>query len=195
MVSGRGLDITGGTLDKLESIPGFNVCITTERMIEILDQVGCIIVGQTADLVPADKELYRIRDTTATVDNENLIVASIISKKAAENLDGLILDIKVGSGALMKNLQDGKSLARNLVKTGNSFFDDGNNCGTRRMTVSGILTTMESPLGYACGNALEVAEAIETLQNKGPEDLMELVQVLGKYKPYCAPLFNSKANM
>jgi thymidine phosphorylase len=169
MVSGRGLDITGGTLDKLESIPGFNVSFSATEMSDIIQDVGCCIVGQTAEIVPADKQLYRIRDITATVDYENLIVASIISKKAAESLDALVLDIKVGSGALMQDLDTARSMATSLVEMGNSFG----------MKVSGFMTRMDSPLGNSIGNALEVAEAIESLQNEGPADLLDLVLTLG----------------
>ncbi|CAG7728549.1 unnamed protein product [Allacma fusca] len=169
MVSGRSLDFTGGTLDKLESIPGFSVSFSPDKMRKIVEDAGCCIVGQTEDLVPADKLLYRIRDTTATVEHEDLISASVISKKAAESLDALVLDIKAGSGAFMKDIESARHLALNMVKIGNTFG----------MKVTGVITRMDTPLGNAVGNALEVAEAIDALQNKGPPDLHEIVLTLG----------------
>ncbi|ODN06533.1 Thymidine phosphorylase [Orchesella cincta] len=169
MISGRGLDFTGGTLDKLEAIPGFTVLLSKEDMQNLLATVGCCIVGQTEDIVPADKLLYAIRDITATVEREELIVASIISKKAAEGLDSLILDVKTGRGAMMKELEQSRSLARKMVNVGKSFG----------MNVTALVTDMDTPLGNTIGNALEVAEAIESLRNEGPDDLLTLTCITG----------------
>ncbi|CAL8105095.1 unnamed protein product [Orchesella dallaii] len=169
MISGRGLDFTGGTLDKLEAIPGYTVLLSKEKMQAMLDTVGCCIVGQTEDIVPADKLIYALRDITATVEREELIVASIISKKAAEGLDSLILDVKTGRGAMMKELEQSRSLARKMVDVGKSFG----------MNVTALVTDMDTPLGNTIGNALEVAEAIQSLRNEGPEDLLTLTSYTG----------------
>jgi len=168
MISGRGLGITGGTLDKLESIPGFSTQVPIPRFLEILDAVGCAIVSQTADMVPADKKLYALRDVTGTVPSIPLIVSSIMSKKMVEDLDGLVLDVKWGNGAFMRTLDQARELARQMVEVG------------RRMGkhVVAYLTDMNQPLGRAAGNAVEVAEAIETLKGGGPEDLRELTFTL-----------------
>jgi thymidine phosphorylase len=165
MISGRGLGHTGGTLDKLESIPGFTISQSTEQMSAILHSVGCCIVGQTSDLVPADKKLYATRDITATVESIPLITASIVSKKVAEGLDSLILDVKVGKAAFMKTKEQALELARSMVSAGNG-------AGVKTMA---ILTAMDAPIGNAIGNAIEVAESIECLKGRGPADLTELV--------------------
>ncbi|XP_048466480.1 thymidine phosphorylase isoform X2 [Rhincodon typus] len=169
MISGRGLGHTGGTLDKLESIPGFNIKKNPEEMKTILSEVGCCIVGQTAELVPADKKLYAIRDVTSTVDSLPLIAASIISKKAVESLHGLILDVKYGEGALFKEIDGARELAQYLV-------DVGNHLGIRTVAA---LSRMDNPIGRCVGNSLEVIESIECLEGNGPKDLEELVTCLG----------------
>ncbi len=164
MVSGRGLGITGGTLDKLESIPGFNVRLTEEQALRQIEKIGVFMAGQTDDFCPADRRLYALRDVTATVASKPLIIASIMSKKLAESLDRLVLDVKFGSGAFMKTREDAEELAAGLATAGNEN-------GVR---TSVVLTPMDEPLGRTVGNALEVVEAVETLQNRGPEDLVEL---------------------
>jgi len=165
MISGRGLGITGGTLDKLDSIPGFKTTLPRERIVEIVQRVGCIICGQTERMVPADKGLYALRDVTGTVPSIPLIVASILSKKLAENPSALVLDVKFGAAAFMPTIEKARELARNMVALGNE-------CG---VNTRALLTGMESPLGRAAGNWLEVKEAVETLEGKGPEDLVQLV--------------------
>ena len=169
MISGRGLGATGGTLDKLESIPGFRTNLTLEEMCDVLDRVGCVITSATTELVPADRKLYALRDVTATVESIPLITASIMSKKLAEGLDALVLDVKHGSGAFMKTLDDAKALARSMVDTG------------KRMGVPtvAVLTDMNQPLGRLAGNAVEVDESIAALQGSGPDDLMEVTLALG----------------
>jgi len=165
MVSGRGLGITGGTLDKLESIPGFNVFLSEEDSMAQIKKIGVFLVGQTADLCPADKKLYSLRDVTGTVPSIPLIVASIMSKKLAESLDRLVLDVKFGKGAFMKNRGDAVALAEKLQSAGR---DNG-------VATSYLLSPMDEPIGAAVGNALEVLEVVETLQGGGPQDLRELV--------------------
>ena len=164
MISGRGLGITGGTLDKLESIPGFNVHLDEARALRQLEKIGLFMIGQTADICPADKKLYALRDVTGTVPSQPLIVASIMSKKLAENLDRLVLDVKFGSGAFMKTREDAEQLAAAMTLVGEEMG----------VEISHLLSPMDAPLGRAVGNALEVAEAVETLQGRGPEDLVRL---------------------
>ncbi|MCC7476505.1 MAG: thymidine phosphorylase, partial [Pirellulales bacterium] len=169
MISGRGLGATGGTLDKLEAIPGFRTNLTTAEFQQVCRNVGCVISGATADLVPADRKLYALRDVTGTVPSIPLITASIMSKKLAEGLDALVLDVKHGSGAFMKSLGDAQALARSMVDTG------------KRMGVPtvAILTDMNQPLGRMAGNANEVNESVDALCGKGPADLVEVTLALG----------------
>ncbi|XP_033845879.1 thymidine phosphorylase [Periophthalmus magnuspinnatus] len=169
MISGRGLAHTGGTLDKLESIPGYNINKKPSEIQKILASVGCCIVGQTETLVPVDRVLYALRDATSTVDSLPLINGSIISKKGAEALSSLVLDVKFGRAALYKDLGSAKELAESLVKTGNGL-------GIRTVAV---LSKMNSTIGRYVGNSLEVIESLETLKGNGPDDLMELVTTCG----------------
>lgn len=163
MISGRGLGHTGGTLDKLESIPGFRVDLGVERYRELVRTIGCCLIGQTSTVVPADKKLYALRDVTATVDCIPLIASSIMSKKLAEGIDALVLDVKVGSGAFMKTLEDARKLATTMVGIGREM-------GKR---VVAIITDMEQPLGHAIGNSLEAIEAIDMLKGQAPADYTE----------------------
>jgi pyrimidine-nucleoside phosphorylase len=168
MISGRGLGHTGGTLDKLESIPGFKVDLSIADYRRLVREVGACLIGQTATLAPADKKLYALRDVTATVDCIPLIASSIMSKKLAEGIDALVLDVKVGSGAFMKTIPDARTLARTMIAIGAEMG--------RKVTA--LLTDMDQPLGRAVGNALEVIEAVEVLHNRAPADLTECTLAL-----------------
>lgn len=169
-MSGRGLGHTGGTLDKLESIEGLNIFLTEEEFKKQVDEIGLAIIGQTGDLVPADKKLYALRDVTATVDAIPLIASSIMSKKLASGSDTILLDVKYGEGAFMHTIEDAKKLAQAMINIGKKLGKD-----TRAM-----ITDMNQPLGNTIGNALEVREAVETVKGEGPKDFTELVMVAGE---------------
>jgi pyrimidine-nucleoside phosphorylase len=169
MMSGRGLGHTGGTLDKLESIPGFRTDLPLAQATKQLEAIGCALIGQTREIAPADRKLYALRDATATVESIPLIAASIMSKKLAEGLTGLVLDVKYGSGAFLPELDRGLTLARTMIDLGT---DHG-------CPVVALLTAMDRPLGRACGNALEVEESIAALRGEGPADLMDVTYALG----------------
>jgi pyrimidine-nucleoside phosphorylase len=164
MISGRGLGHTGGTLDKLEAIPGFNVNLSVAEFRHVLETCGCAMIGQTAEIAPADRKLYALRDVTGTVESPYLICASIMSKKLAEGIDALVLDVKTGSGAFMKTEKDAVSLAELMVETGERMGKQ----------VVALITDMDQPLGNKIGNALEVIEVVEVLRGGGPEDLRKL---------------------
>jgi pyrimidine-nucleoside phosphorylase len=169
MVSGRGLGHTGGTLDKLESIPGFTTALDPGRFRRVLDECGLVLAGQSETLVPADRKLYALRDSTGTVESIPLISSSIMSKKLAEDLDGLVLDVKVGSGAFMKSLDRARALAATMVGIGEGY-------GVRTVA---LLTSMDTPLGNEIGNANEIAESIAVLRGEGPDDLVQVTMALG----------------
>ena len=169
MISGRGLGHTGGTLDKLESLPGYRVTLSMDDIQDILEDVGCLIAGQTDDIAPADRRMYALRDVTGTVASNPLITGSIVCKKAAENPRALVLDVKVGRAAFMRTEEEARQLAESMITAGNGLG----------IATSAILSEMDSPIGYAIGNSLEVLESIETLRGAGPGDLEELVCVLG----------------
>ncbi len=170
-MSGRGLGFTGGTIDKLESIPGFKTDIDTKQFIDQIKNINVAIASQTGNLVPADKKIYALRDVTGTVESIPLIASSIMSKKLASGADSIVIDLKVGNGALMKNLNDAKLLARTMVDIGSDH--------NRR--VSCVITDMSQPLGNAIGNTLEIIESIDVLQNKGPKDITKLVILLATF--------------
>ena len=169
MMSGRGLGHTGGTLDKLDAIPGFRTALTLAEARAQIERIGCALIGQTAEIAPADRKLYALRDATATVESIALISASIMSKKLAEGLTGLVLDVKRGAGAFLPDLESGLELARSMIELGED----------RGCPVVALVTAMDRPLGRACGNALEVEEAIAALKGEGPPDLMGVTYALG----------------
>lgn len=181
-MSGRGLGHTGGTIDKLETFKGFSVELTEEQFMENVNKVNIAIMGQSGNLVPADKKLYALRDVTATVDNMSLIASSIMSKKLASGADAIVLDVKVGDGAFMKTPETAKELAQEMV-------DIGKHLG--RETI-GVISDMDQPLGYAIGNSLEVIEAIELLKGNGPKDLLELTLTIGSNMLLCAKMAESE---
>ena len=175
-MSGRGLGHTGGTIDKMESIPGLQTSIPKEEFFDIVNRTGIAVIGQSGNMVPADKKLYALRDVTATVDSIPLIASSIMSKKLAAGSDGIVLDVKTGSGAFMKTLEDSIALAREMVAIGTGA---GRSC-------CGLITDMDVPLGHAIGNSMEVIEAVDTLRGEGPEDLTEVCLQLAAHMLYMA---------
>ena len=182
MISGRGLGHSGGTLDKLESIPGFNTQLSMEAFEKQTKEIGCALIGQTENICPADKKLYALRDVTATVRSIPLICGSILSKKIAEGIQGLVLDVKTGSGAFMQTYEDSKKLAENLVKFGNAFG----------VKTKAHITDMNQPLGQTVGNWLEIEESLEVLQGGGPEDVRKLsldlsVSIMQMAEPHRKP--------
>ena len=174
-MSGRGLGFTGGTVDKMESIPGFRTALAEEDFIDQVNRIGISVIGQTGKIAPADKKIYALRDVTATVDNISLITASIMSKKLAAGSDAIVLDVKCGKGAFVESLKEAEELGRIMVDMGKA---DG------KKTIA-LITDMDQPLGKAVGNSLEIIEAIETLYGRGPEDITELSLTLAGYMIYC----------
>ena len=189
MISGRGLGHTGGTLDKLESIPGFRTQLSLEETRRQVEDIGCALVGQTAELVPADRKMYALRDSTATIEVIPLIAASIMSKKLAESLTGLVIDIKSGSGSFLPEMERGLALAQAMIELG----------AAHGCPVVALVTAMDRPLGHACGNAVEVKEAIEMLHGGGPADFVEVTLALGAemlvLSGICGTLEDAKAEM
>ncbi|MGA2101676.1 MAG: thymidine phosphorylase [Candidatus Sulfotelmatobacter sp.] len=183
MISGRGLGHTGGTLDKLEAIPGFNVNLPVSEFRRVLEACGCAMIGQTAEIAPADRKLYALRDVTGTVESPYLICASIMSKKLAEGIDALVLDVKTGSGAFMKNEKDAAFLAELMVETGERMGKQ----------VVALITDMDQPLGNMIGNALEVVEVVEILRGTGPKDLRELCLELAGWMLHLGGVTNTVA--
>jgi pyrimidine-nucleoside phosphorylase len=183
-MSGRGLGHTGGTLDKLEAIPGFRVALSLDEFVGILETVGCCLISQTKDIAPADKKLYGLRDVTATIESIPLISASVMSKKIAEGSSALVLDVKCGSGAFMKTIEDARALAQSLVSIGTSH-------GVR---TEAFISAMDAPLGRAVGNAIEIVECIDTLKGRGPEDLESLVIRLATRMVWLAGLAPTEAS-
>eukprot|EP00828_Plagiopyla_frontata_P003395 TRINITY_DN1099_c0_g1_i3.p1 TRINITY_DN1099_c0_g1~~TRINITY_DN1099_c0_g1_i3.p1 ORF type:complete len:440 (-),score=89.22 TRINITY_DN1099_c0_g1_i3:75-1394(-) len=176
MIAGRGLGHTGGTIDKLEAISGFQTSLEDELFIKNVNEVGCCLIGQTASIAPADKRLYALRDVTCTVESIPLISSSIMSKKLASGTDGLVLDVKTGSGAFMKSFEDAKKLAETMLGIGKAM--------NKKMTA--LITNMNQPLGYAIGNSVEIEESIDILLNKGPEDVRELTLIFAAWMTYLA---------
>ncbi len=168
MISGRGLSHSGGTLDKLEAIPGFRTNLSTDEFYQQIEKIGVSMIGQTEHICPADKKMYALRDSSATVESIPLITGSILSKKLAEGIDGLVLDVKTGAGAFMKSLHDARALAESLVET----------AALNHLPTRALITRMDEPLGYAAGNWLETREAIDCLNGKGPQDVMEVTLAL-----------------
>jgi pyrimidine-nucleoside phosphorylase len=185
MIAGRGLGHTGGTIDKLESIPNFRTDISIDEFKKNIEKIGCSIISQTTEIAPADKRLYALRDITATVESIPLITASIMSKKLAEGIDGLVLDVKTGSGAFMKTLDESKQLARAMVDVGNSM----------NVKTVAIITNMNQPLGLAVGNSLEMKECIEALNGNMQDDLKEVTITLGVWMEYVADCVKEKKNV
>ncbi|MCE5194983.1 MAG: thymidine phosphorylase [Nitrospiraceae bacterium] len=185
MIAGRGLGHTGGTIDKLESIPELRTNLSVENFIKILKNIGFSIISQTDDIAPADKKLYGLRDVTATVESIPLIAASIMSKKLAEGINGLVLDVKCGSGAFMKNIHDAKKLARTMV-------DVGNSAGVK---TAAIITDMSQPLGNTVGNGLEIKECITALKGTMSEDIKENILILGSWMLYLADCVREKKSL